>query len=110
THLTGTISQHPAPYPTRRPSHLACFGGTTTINITASGGTPPYTGDGAHTNVSAGPFDFTVTDHNGCVTHVTGNISQPSAVTLSLSVTACSSGSNGSIMATFGGGTGPYQV
>src|SRR5207248_3616553 len=104
------VDQPPALEASETHDPIACFGGTTTVNITASGGTPPYAGDGAHTNVSAGPFDFTVTDHNGCVTHVTGNISQPSAVTLSLSVTACSSGSNGSIMATFGGGTGPYQV
>src|SRR5438270_11881654 len=62
---------------------IGCFGGTTTVNITASGGTSPYDGDGAHTNVAAGPFDFTVTDHNGCVTHATGTISQPPALVAS---------------------------
>jgi hypothetical protein len=40
----------------------------------------------------------------------TGNITQPSALTLSLSATSCSSGNNGSIKATFGGGTSPYQI
>ena len=37
-------------------------------------------------------------------------ITQPSALTLSLQAGACSGGSNGSITATFGGGTAPYQV
>src|SRR6266446_1496054 len=155
---------------------ILCFGGTTTVSITASGGTPPYSGDGAHTAVSAGPFSFTVTDANGCSTVVSGNISepavlvasnthgtiacngdtttviisatggttpytgtgsfqqgvgshtytvtdangctssttvtltQPPAVTLTLAAGACSSSNNGSLTATFGGGTGPYQL
>ena len=51
-----------------------------------------------------------MTDANSCTATTTGNITQPSAVTLSLQAGACSSGSNGSITATFGGGTAPYQV
>src|SRR5439155_105891 len=59
---------------------IGCFGGTTTVNITASGGIAPYSGDGAHTGISAGPFSFTVTDANGCSTVVSGTISQPPAL------------------------------
>src|SRR2546421_1011563 len=80
THVTGTISEPGALSASETHDPIGCFGGTTTVNITASGGTSPYDGDGAHTNVAAGPFDFTVTDHNGCVTHVTGTISQPPAL------------------------------
>src|SRR4029077_19131731 len=40
----------------------------------------------------------------------TGRMQDPSAVTVILQVAACSSGNNGSITATFGGGSGPYQV
>ncbi|PYK43874.1 MAG: hypothetical protein DME53_10450 [Verrucomicrobia bacterium] len=155
---------------------ILCFGGTTTVSITAAGGTPPYSGDGAHMGVSAGPFSFAVTDAHGCSTVVSGNISepavlvasnthgtiacngdtttviisatggttpytgtgsfqqgvgshtytvtdangctsstavtltQPPAVTLTLAAGACSSSNNGSLTATFGGGTGPYQL
>src|SRR5207237_2840254 len=59
---------------------IVVFGGTTTGDMTAAGGTPPYSGDGAHTGVSAGPFNFTVTDANGCSTVVSGTISQPPAL------------------------------
>src|SRR5204863_383339 len=47
------VDQPPALEASETHDPIACFGGTTTVNITASGGTPPYTGDGAHTNVSA---------------------------------------------------------
>src|SRR5205085_12177769 len=60
-----------------------CFGGTTTVNFTSWGGSPPYSGDGAHSGVSAGPFSFTVTDANGCSTVVSGTISQPPALSAS---------------------------
>src|SRR5204862_641 len=83
TVVSGNISQPAELSAGETHDPIGCFGGTTTVNITASGGTAPYTGDGAHTNVSAGPFSFTVTDHNGCVTHVTGNISQPPALSAS---------------------------
>src|SRR5439155_20331681 len=80
TVVSGTISQPPALSASETHDPIGCFGGTTTVNITASGGTAPYSGDGAHTNVPAGPFSFTVTDANGCSTIVSGNISQPPAL------------------------------
>ena len=79
------------------------------MTVSADGGTSPYSGTGTF-SVSAGTYSYTVTDNNGCTATTTGNITQPSAVTLSLQAGACSSGSNGSITATFGGGTAPYQV
>ena len=36
---------------------IDCFGGTTTIVISATGGTAPYSGDGTYT-VSAGPYSL----------------------------------------------------
>ncbi len=164
TVVSGTISQPPALSASESHDPILCFGGTTTVNITAAGGTPPYSGDGAHMGVSAGPFSFTVTDANGCSTVVSGTISQPPAlsaseshdlsatggttpytgtgsfqqgvgshtytvtdangctssttvtltqppaVTITLAAGACSSSNNGSLTATFGGGTGPYQL
>jgi hypothetical protein len=51
-----------------------------------------------------------VTDANNCTATTTGNITQPRAITLSLQVGPCSDTNNGSITATFGGGTPPYQI
>jgi len=58
---------------------IACFGGSTSVNITATGGTSPYTGTGTFT-ASAGNYSYTVTDANGCSTLVSGTITQPAAV------------------------------
>lgn len=64
-----------ATYEIKQPDELAvkiqadpiiCKGGTTTAQVSASGGTLPYTGTGSFT-VNAGYNSFTVTDSNGCV-------------------------------------------
>src|SRR5207248_564791 len=77
---TGTITEPSAV--TAGSSHTAilCNGGSSTVTVTAGGGTPPYSGDGAHM-VSAGTYSFTVTDANSCTATTSGNIIQPSAVT-----------------------------
>src|SRR5678809_1634536 len=80
--VTGNISEPSALSASAVDGSIACNGGTTTVNITATGGTQPYTNDGPHT-VSAGPYSFVVSDHNGCTYTVTGNISQPSALSAS---------------------------
>jgi hypothetical protein len=79
-----------------------------TVTVSASGGTPGYTGTGTFSH-AAGTYSYTVTDANGCTATTTGNIMQPRALTLSLA-TSCSAGNNGTITATFSGGTAPYQV
>src|SRR5205814_6960 len=87
---------------------ILCYGGTTTVTITALGGTAPYTGDGAHT-VSAGPYSFTVTDAHGCTKIVSGTISEPGTLVASNThgTIACNGGTTMvTISAT--GGTTPY--
>src|SRR5205814_2198142 len=108
TEVSGNISQPPALSASETHKPIGCFGGTTTVNITASGGTAPYTGDGAHTNVPAGPFSFTVTDAKGCTTEVSGNISQPPALSASEThnpICCCGGTTTGNITAA--GGTAP---
>ena len=46
-------------------SPLSCSGGGATVTVTASGGTPPYTGTGTF-NAQAGTHAYTVTDANSC--------------------------------------------
>ncbi len=58
---------------------ILCFGGTTTVNVTANGGTAPYTGTGAFT-VTAGTYSYTVTDANGCTATTSITINQPTQV------------------------------
>jgi hypothetical protein len=106
---TGNITQPPALSASSSKTAILCNGGSSTVTVSATGGTTPYSGTGTFSR-SAGTYSFTVTDANGCTATTTGNITQPTALTLSLSVTACSAGNNGSIVATFSGGTGPYQA
>src|SRR5205823_6842528 len=104
---TRTIKQPSALSAISSNTAILCNGGSSTVTVSASGGTMPYSGTGTASR-SAGTYSYTVTDANGCVATTTGSITQPSALTLSLQAGACSSGSNGSITATFGSGTGPY--
>lgn len=76
---------------------IACVGGTTVMNVSATGGTAPYTGTGNFV-VSAGPRTYTVTDANGCTRsasftlldgNITGPTSAPSRITLSQSRNLC---------------------
>jgi gliding motility-associated-like protein len=87
---------------------ISCNGGTSTVTVSATGGTLPYTGTGNFT-VNAGVNNFTVTDGNGCTSTSSLNISQPTALVASSSNTPilCNGGtSTVTISAT--GGTAPY--
>ena len=106
---TGNITQPSALSASSSKTAILCNGGSSTVTVSATGGTAPYSGTGTFSR-SAGTYSFTVTDANSCTATTTGNITQPSALTLSLQAGACSSGSNGSVTATFGNGTAPYQV
>ncbi|MFN8164592.1 MAG: hypothetical protein U0X76_00065 [Bacteroidia bacterium] len=87
---------------------IACFGGTTTVTVAASGGTAPYTGEGVFT-VGAGSFSYTVTDANGCTATASGSITAPSQIIVSISATpiACPGGSS-TVTVSATGGTGAY--
>ncbi|NHM01733.1 T9SS type A sorting domain-containing protein [Flavobacterium difficile] len=104
---------------TRTVTNVFCFGGTNgAINLTPTGGTPPYTfnwGGGIttedRTGLSAGTYSVTITDANGCTGTVNVTVTQPaSAVSGTTVVTnvACFGGSNGAINLTPTGGTPPY--
>ncbi len=65
-------------------------GGSTTVTVTAIGGTAPYTGTGSFTNVKVGTYTYTVTDAAGCVVSKTITITQTAART-AIPVSATSS-------------------
>lgn len=87
---------------------ILCYGGTTSIELSASGGTIPYTGVGSYT-VGAGAYDYTVSDANGCYVSTVVVVSQPDPLDVSVSGTAilCTGGTSlVEVIAT--GGTIPY--
>ena len=99
---------------------VSCNGGSDgTVMANVSGGTAPYTylWDNGQTtdsvyNLSAGDYNVTITDYNGCSSTITATINEP--VTLNSSITgsnnvSCNGGSNGSAVVSASGGTAPYS-
>src|SRR5213079_1624824 len=77
---SGTITQPAAALAASSTAPaIACFGGSSTVTVSATGGTAPYSGTGAFANQAAGPYSFTVTDANGCTSIASGTITQPAA-------------------------------
>ena len=117
---TVTITQPQAPLALSTTQvNVLCFGNSTgSINLTATGGTAPYTYAWSNnttqedpTNLAAGTYTVTVTDANGCTAQTSVTITQPQAG-LALSTTQvnvlCFGNSTGSINLTATGGTAPY--
>ncbi|MEY4595220.1 MAG: hypothetical protein RIQ47_1630, partial [Bacteroidota bacterium] len=69
---------------------ILCNGGTTTVDVTVTGGTAPYTNTGTFT-VPAGTYTYVVTDAVGCDDTVSVSITQPAAITGSTTESACDS-------------------
>ena len=89
---------------------IACNGGTTTITVSATGGTAPYTGTGTF-SVSAGTYNYYIADAAGNRDTVTVTISQPSVITVTVaSGTITVFGGTTTIQVSATGGTGSaYQ-
>ncbi len=101
---------------------VACNAGATgAFTVNASGGTVGYTysitpvgtanGTGLFSLLPAQTYTVKVFDGAGCTYTLTNTISQPTAVTLTLTPLAvsCNGGSNGTVTATSGGGTPTYN-
>ena len=100
--------------------NVSCNGGSNgAATVTLTGGTPPYSyswNNGitatTHTvdNLPAGTYTVTATDANNCSVSASFIITQPAALTATLSKTdvSCNGGSNGSATVNVSGGTGTY--
>ena len=98
-------------------TNVSCFGGSDgAINITVTGGIAPYTYSWSDGNTSqdisslaAGPYEVNVTDNSGCVSTKSILVTQPAALSLTVSETAaiCDS-ADGSATVSVAGGTGLY--
>ncbi|TND09479.1 MAG: hypothetical protein FD123_1285 [Bacteroidetes bacterium] len=103
-------------------TNVTCNGGTTgAASVTVSGGTTSYTydwtpgsptGDGTTsvTGLTAGTYTCTVTDANGCSTTQTFSITEPTAVSASVTSTTDAScgNNNGAGTVSASGGSGSY--
>ena len=88
------------------------------VSASASGGTSPYTyvwntGEttATETNLAAGTYTVTITDLHGCTTAEMVNLTEPTALTGSASVSSmlyCNGDTNGEVSASASGGTSPY--
>jgi hypothetical protein len=89
--------------------NILCNGQTTTVTVTATGGTTPYTGAGTFQNVSAGVYSYAVTDVNGCSATASISILQPAVLTVTGSTDPNTCSLNApSFNIYVSGGTSPY--
>jgi gliding motility-associated-like protein len=99
-------------------TNVTCFGASDgAIVTTVTGGVGPYTylwSNGATTPdltaIPAGAYSVTVTDANGCTASASFNVTQPTQLTLSASITDvnCNAGTDGAIDLSVFGGTPGY--
>ena len=112
TPLTGTINAV---------SHVQCNGGSNgSATVSATGGAAPYTylwnttpiqATSTAANLLAGTYTATITDNNGCMTTATSVITEPAALSVTITgntLLACYGTTNGSVTASATGGTAPY--
>jgi len=114
-----TITQPSTITLTTSVTNVNCFGENNgSLSVTnISGGTSPYIilwGNGSNqntiSNLTAGNYNLTITDSKGCNKMSTYNVSEPSLLSISttISVTPTCGSSNGVINSSVVGGTPPY--
>src|SRR5204862_2385423 len=106
---TGDITEPSAVVASSSNTAILCHGGSSTVTVSATGGTAPYSGTGTF-SVPAGTYSYTVTDENSCTATTTGDITQPPTLVPDSSNTEifCNGGmSTVTVSAT--GGTAPYS-
>ena len=111
------ITQPAALSATTAVTNPICNGGVGKIVSNATGGVSPYTYSwtpsgqttATATGLSAGTYNLTVTDSNGCTFPTSATITQPNALDVSVSgPSVICIGSSGTLRANVSGGTAPY--
>ncbi|NDG35561.1 MAG: adhesin, partial [Betaproteobacteria bacterium] len=97
---------------------VSCNAGASgAIDLTVTGGTAPYTylwnDPNASTtedlsSLTAGTYNVTVTDANGCTASTSATVTQPAALVLTTASTPASCNPDGSASVSVSGGTGAY--
>ncbi|OFY70837.1 MAG: hypothetical protein A3G23_11995 [Bacteroidetes bacterium RIFCSPLOWO2_12_FULL_37_12] len=115
----ATVLNIGAPTASTSTTDVSCNGGADgSANVTASGGTSPYTylwSTGATTavvsNLTAGIFNVTVTDAVGCDAPASVVITEPALLQSNVTVSnaSCDNSQDGNIALSTSGGTTPYS-
>lgn len=107
---TVTINQPSAPLRlTAATGTITVYGGTTWVNLSATGGSAPYTGVISYNNVPAGTYTYYIKDARGCTDSVSVTITQPQPLrAFASAVNARCFGGTGTITVTATGGFPPY--
>lgn len=122
--LTVLITQPSAELATTisNSTNVSCFGGSNgnaTVSVTGgaspyfySWGTSPIQTSATATGLTAGTYNVTVTDANGCVDSSSVTITEPAGMSATISAQTdvfCSGNSSGSATASVTGGTAPFN-
>ncbi len=115
--FTATVSDAGAGTPSGSvDQNVTCNGGSDgQASVSMSGGTPTFTylwdngsTTSAATGLSVGDEMVQITDASGCITFATVTITEPLAITATLSATLDNGSGNGTATATGGNGVAPY--
>ncbi|MDG1331402.1 MAG: hypothetical protein P8P74_03685, partial [Crocinitomicaceae bacterium] len=106
---SGTVGEPTQLVPSASSTAIDCNGGTSTISVSATGGTAPYSGTGNFT-VGVGTYSYTVTDANNCSEVVSITVAEPTTLVASATATEilCNGGTT-NVTVTATGGTAPYS-
>lgn len=109
TTAAATIGQPDPLGVTVSASNILCNGGSATVTVAGTGGALPYVGVGTY-NVTAGTYNYIVTDSNGCADSAAITVAQPDSISLTANITdaSCAEGNNGAATIVAAGGTAPY--
>lgn len=94
-------------------TNVSCHGGSDgSITINPQGGVPPYgistNDEPTLTNLSAGFYNITVSDSQGCSTIISATVTEPENIDVQATITPTNSQNTGAIDITVTGGTSPY--
>ncbi|MDR2010127.1 MAG: gliding motility-associated C-terminal domain-containing protein [Bacteroidales bacterium] len=101
-----SITQPPVLEMDVQTGQIICYGETTFVEITAAGGTPPYSGVDRFENIAAGVYQYTISDANECYLTTTVTIPQPEEIIISPEIlpVSCYNRSDGQISLSVTGG------
>jgi gliding motility-associated-like protein len=89
---------------------ILCHGETAEVTVSATGGTLPYQNVGIY-DVTAGAYNYVVTDANGCQSTAFVSLVEPTDISVNaVSANARCYGESGSANLVVTGGTSPYSV
>jgi hypothetical protein len=101
------ITQPPALVATISNTPIACNGDLTAVQVSANGGTAPYTGPGTYYE-PGGTHVYTVSDANGCRVDITTFVVEPREIELNVSWSPLVNNSTTDVVVSANGGTPAY--